>query len=324
MTESYHQSSLETYRSCPQRYVYSRIRREPPSFKSAAAHAGNTAHAVLAHLHETGEVLDYVNTWNRLENEPDRVWGIKLPVYIEDGKPGLPEYLAKFNAWFTPFLKHPASQPTDIIGIELPFEFEWTTKRAKSPYRFKGTMDLVYREVTDTSTRLVIRDYKTGNSIDSDATFMRKIQAPLYAWGLSSILRHLAGIDIAFEIFSTADLVPYQKKTTRKVPRPNAAWWRWSQERLDPLAFSAGEHRGPGVYRYTLTPEYLRYWRRIILSIAASIRRREFYPSPNMYGCERCEYLEQCNTLWTSASEVSDNTKRQRLQDFGIDTPVSI
>ena len=302
-----HQSTLERYRECPQRLLFDLDADRRPEFRSAAAVAGTVAHRILHGWHETGEQIGYSQTWDAVERSS------KVPVqYPDNGKSPLEvvaDYCAELEAWFPQYADR--FDVYETMQVEHQWSFEFSTPRTiENPYVFEGRLDLLAR----LGNRVTLPDWKTGNMKPGDATMTRLLQFPLYAWAVEEEFGLL--ID-SFMWVHVKDWIPYARNTTKAKISHNAAWNEWAaaqgfDEANDGSKWKIpkGALRGPGIYEFPVTREWLEYWKKQIVRIAASMRRGNWYTGQGKYGCEGCDHLNACSALWsTTGTGYYDNLK---------------
>lgn len=158
-------SRIDTYLSCPAKYFYSYIQKEPRQF-SAPAVLGNIVHEVLENCLDNDKPLDFRELkQDYIKNIPK--WdpdGIIQRDLIDVGHVIIDEF----------FDRH-SGEPLNIYAKEMPFNFVIGT------YSINGFIDRV--DVFDDRVR--ITDYKTGKWEVSPKDVPTNLQLGIYALAAS-------------------------------------------------------------------------------------------------------------------------------------------
>lgn len=171
-------SDIETYRSCPLRYKYSRVLRIPVA-QTPQQRFGIVVHQVLERFHgERGSTLA------QLLELLDAAW---RRAGLDDGDPRLRELAREALTRYHARLTHEASEP---VWFERPFAFRL------GPHHLRGRVDRVDRlapaaGVAAAQPQYELIDYKTSRPPNADE-LRGDVQLSLYAlaareaWGLES------------------------------------------------------------------------------------------------------------------------------------------
>ena len=306
-----HQSTLEKFRECPQRLLFGLEVGRVRELRTAAQVAGQVAHKIVADWHISGKRPGYFHTWNQVaKSEP-------APIdYGNDGKAPsqvVLGYARDMAIWFPEYQKRLAGW--EPLQVEHSWEFSHATARTKAnPYQFAGRLDLLAQR----AAMAILADLKTGTMKPGDATMMRTLQFPLYVWAVEEEFDLLVD---SFAWIHVKDWIPYVRASTKAKIGPSAAWNEWAAAQGfnetkcgTKWRMPVGAMRGPGIYEYPVTREWLEYWKKQIIRIAASMRRGNWYVCRGKYGCEKCDHLTACGAMWSTTG--TDHYRNLKNSEF--------
>jgi len=160
-------SRIDTYNSCPAKYFYSYILKEPRSTNSAAL-LGNIVHSVLENTLENEKELNLEELQNEYNNniiswDPDKIVSNEL---ISVGKIILDNF-------------YDENQDTKFNIIDKEMEFDFII----GSYRIRGFID----RVDLFGNRIYIIDYKTGKWEVALKDVATNLQLGIYALAISNV-----------------------------------------------------------------------------------------------------------------------------------------
>jgi hypothetical protein len=198
------------------------------------------------------------------------------------------DYLAMLGGWL-------AGQPEcKVLASELDFTLEL------GKYIFAGTLDRIYQTPQG---RMVLADFKTGKQIPSDDLIVEAYQFAIYCLAAEQMGYPLD----AFAWIHLRDFIPYERDTSfdrngRQRNVEKAAWLervgvpvvnKTTGEINGKLKISAGQPRGPGIYEFSISPEWRRSRKQLLLWAAGALALSNPIPIINE-NCEFCELRRTC------------------------------
>lgn len=189
---TYSASQLETYQTCPLKYFFQYLIKEPgipeQSYDILPSLWGQAIHSLLQHYYEHIQTLpateqNPVQLEKKLteiannyfaEKSKHPLWSAKIKILFDsEGKPGLIQR----------FITEESVLPTDLKPLAL--ELEFNTKKIPNwpdkSIRLRGKIDGLFALPTQPDGVIII-DFKTGSSLPSGTDMLqcRKLQLPIY------------------------------------------------------------------------------------------------------------------------------------------------
>lgn len=201
------------------------------------------------------------------------------------------------------------SRVAEIVFCEAPFLAEIDSGTKGASYWLVGTVDFVYR---DHAGALVLADFKSGAQRLHQIILDHGYQFGIYAHALERGVflpgteheRQVAAFPDALFVVHLRDYLPYQKKTSKTVERPEEVEF-FGTARGRKVTLEAGQRRGPAWYRARRSPEDVARLRHSIRNIVSTVRLGRFVEAIDEH-CVRCDFRDRC----LSAGHVDDTLAR--------------
>lgn len=186
----------------------------------------------------------------------------------------------------------------EVVAVEAPFLVQL------GDYWLSGTSDLLYRPRSDANA-IAIADWKTGQQRLSQIVLDHNWQIAIYAHAAlaGTFYPDTAGTeqDRSFRveqfpaeswIVHLRDHVPYAKKTTKKIERPEEVAF-WQTPAGQKVTLNAGDRRGPAWYQARRSESDTGRLEYLIRKIVAAVRLGAFVPFVGEH-CIRCPHKAPC------------------------------
>ena len=293
LNRPFHYSDIESYQMCPLNFYFKNTLNLKGRFISWQSVMGRAMKWVINHIHQDEKYFAHPEEIHELlQNCYERICNGFLEKGIEikeDNTIPFSSYLKMLRS----YARKRENRETKIIYSNAHFIF--TIRPFKTTYYFSGCIDQL-RQNNDGSYELVV--FKSGKrNGNKPFALQMNYQLSTYAYALykGEICEDLSGgewhkpgvIPDFVSLYFLQDHLPYRRNCRRRDKSGNYIYCH------------SGDERGPALYRSSRSLERLNNIPRELGRICAAINRNIFFPIPNFYCQEYCNYRDYCQALIT-------------------------
>lgn len=286
-------SDIESYNHCPMKFYLQNSLNLKKKFISWQSVMGKAIKLSLWCIHQEEKYYSYPE---KLECLLISKYEELCQSFLEAGieiREAIPAPFTSYIEMLEGYIKKRENSEAKIIYSKANFRF--AIKPFTTTYNFTGSIDQL-RQNNDGTTELVI--FKSGRKSGHRAfELFMNYQLSICAYALfrgeistdeGSLTWHKPGIIPDYvSLYFLQDHLTYRRAYKKRDGAGSL------------ITCSAGEEKGPVLYRSTRNPERLSYIPQELGRICAAIRRNDFFPRPNILCQKYCNYRDYCQAAIT-------------------------
>jgi len=291
--QPFHYSDIENYQQCPLKFYFENSLNLKSQFISWQSVMSKAIKLSLWNIHQENDCFAH----------PEKLQSMLISKYEEvcqrllkkgiEIREALPIPFESYVVMLKGYIRKKENNEAKIIYSNADFRF--SIKPFTTTYYFAGSIDQLRQNKDGTLEIIIFKSGRKSNHRHFDLFLNFQLSISAYALFQGEISTDEEDLK-----WHKPDLIPdYVSLYFLQDHRTYRRNYKRRDESGKLVTCSAGEEKGPALYRSTRNLERLCYIPQELGRICAAIRRNDFFPRPNFLCQKYCNYKDYCQAAIT-------------------------